>query len=320
MLNFVRNLREKIARTKSSFVGKLAEAIRLRGKVDEELMEELEDILIKSDTGVEMTTIIIEKLRDEIKVHKYTEAEQVQDALQTIMSDLLLADYSDAVDFYNDSMAKPRVMFFLGVNGVGKTTTIGKVASRFRQQGKSVLIIAGDTFRAAAIEQLEIWADRAGASIIKSQQGADPSAVVYDGVQSALNKGTEIVLIDTAGRQHNKANLMQELAKIIRTIKKVIPDAPHETLLVLDATTGQNAISQAKTFHDIANLTGLVLTKLDGTAKGGIVLNIKHVMGIPVKLIGIGEQIDDMQSFDPQAFVDAMFTTDKSRQSDSLTQ
>jgi fused signal recognition particle receptor len=311
MLNFMRNLREKIARTKNSFVGKLAEAIRLRGKVDEELMEELEDILLKSDTGVEMTSLIIDKLRDEKKVHKYTEAEQVQDALQKIMSDILLADYPEATDFYTDCDARPRVIFFLGVNGVGKTTTIGKVASMFRQLGKSVLVIAGDTFRAAAIEQLEIWAERAGASIIKSQQGSDPSSVVYDGVQSALNKGTDIVLIDTAGRQHNKANLMAELSKIIRTIKKLIPDAPHDTLLVLDATTGQNAVSQAKTFHEAANLNGLVLTKLDGTSKGGIILNIKHALGIPVKLIGLGEQIEDLQPFDPPAFVDAMFTTDR---------
>ena len=311
MLNFVRNLREKIARTKSSFVGRLAEAIRLRGKVDEELMEELEDILLKSDTGIEMTSLIIDRLRDEIKVHKYSEAEQVQDALQKIMSDILLADYPEAEDFYQDVTAKPFVIFFLGVNGVGKTTTIGKVASRYRQLGKSVMIIAGDTFRAAAIEQLEIWSTRAGAEIIKSQQGADPSAIVYDGIQSALAKKTDIVLIDTAGRQHTKSNLMQELSKMIRTIKKVMPEAPHETLLVLDATTGQNAISQATTFHEIANLTGLVLSKLDGTAKGGIILNIKHALGIPVKLIGVGEQIDDLQPFDPPAFVEAMFTTEK---------
>jgi len=319
MLNFVRNLREKIARTKSSFVGKLAEAIRLRGKVDEELMEQLEDILLKSDTGIEMTTLIIDRLRDEIKVHKYTEAEQVQDSLQKIMSDILLADYPETTDFFNDISAKPHVIFFLGVNGVGKTTTIGKVASQFRQLGKSVMVIAGDTFRAAAIEQLEIWANRADAVIVKSQQGADPSAIVYDGIQSAVNKGIDLVLIDTAGRQHTKTNLMQELAKMIRTIKKVIPEAPHETLLILDATTGQNAISQAKTFHEIAGLTGLVLTKLDGTAKGGIILSIKHALGIPVKLIGIGEQIDDLQPFDPPAFVDAMFTTEKTEVDREIT-
>jgi fused signal recognition particle receptor len=312
MLSFVKNLREKIARTKNSFVGKLAEAIKLRGKVDEELMEELEDILLRTDTGVEMTTLIMDRLRDEIKVHKLSEAEAVQDALQKIMSDILLTDYSETTDFYSGITAKPHVIFFLGVNGVGKTTTIGKVASRFKQLGKSVLIIAGDTFRAAAIEQLEIWAERSGASIIKSQQGADPSSICFDGITAAIARKIDVVLIDTAGRQHNKANLMQELSKMIRTIKKVLPEAPHETLLVLDATTGQNAVSQAKTFHEIANLTGLVLSKLDGTAKGGIILNIKHALGIPVKLIGLGEQIDDLQTFDIEAFVEAMFTADKS--------
>lgn len=307
----MRSLKEKIAKTKNSFVGKLAEAIRLRGKVDEELMEQLEDILLRTDTGVDMTTLIIDRLRDEIRVHKITEAEKVQDVLQTVMSDILLADYTDATDFYRDSEFRPQVYLFLGVNGVGKTTTIGKVASQFIQKGKSVLVVAGDTFRAAAIEQLEIWADRAGADIVKSTQGADPSSVVFDGITAAINRRKDIVLIDTAGRQHNKAHLMAELNKIVRTIKKVLPDAPHETLLVLDATTGQNAVQQAKVFHEAAGLTGLVLTKLDGTAKGGIILNIKHALGIPVKLIGIGEGIEDLQSFDPQAFVQAMFTTDK---------
>lgn len=308
MLSFVRNLKEKIARTKNSFVGKLAEAIRLRGKVDEELMEELEDILLRTDTGVDMTTLIIDRLRDEIRVHKLTEAEKVQDALQVIMSDILLADYVEAPDMFADTGAVPQIYLFLGVNGVGKTTTIGKVASQFRQKGKSVLVIAGDTFRAAAIEQLDIWAARAGAEIIKSQQGADPSSVVFDGITAAVNRRKDIVLIDTAGRQHNRANLMAELSKIVRTIKKVVPEAPHETFLVLDATTGQNAVQQAKIFHETAGLTGLVLTKLDGTAKGGIILNIKHSLGIPVKLIGVGESIEDLQPFDAKEFVQAMFT------------
>jgi fused signal recognition particle receptor len=308
MLSFVRNLKEKIARTKNSFVGKLAEAIRLRGKVDEELMEELEDILLRTDTGVDMTTLIIDRLRDEIRVHKLTEAEKVQDALQVIMSDILLTDYVEAPDMFADTGAVPQIYLFLGVNGVGKTTTIGKVARQFRQKGKSVLVIAGDTFRAAAIEQLDIWAARAGAEIIKSQQGADPSSVVFDGITAAVNRRKDIVLIDTAGRQHNRANLMAELSKIVRTIKKVVPEAPHETFLVLDATTGQNAVQQAKIFHETAGLTGLVLTKLDGTAKGGIILNIKHSLGIPVKLIGVGESIEDLQPFDAKEFVQAMFT------------
>ncbi len=316
MLKFVRNLRQKIARTKNSFVGRLAEAIRLRGKVDDELLEELEDILLRGDTGVEMSALIMERLRERIRVDKLTEAEQVQDALQQIMGDILLADYSEAEDFYGTALSRPHVIIFLGVNGVGKTTTIGKIAARFKQLGKSVLVIAGDTFRAAAIEQLEIWANRADALIVKTQQGADPAAVVYDGIRSALAKNIDIVLIDTAGRQHTKSNLMQELAKVIRTARKVIPEAPHETLLVLDASTGQNAVSQAKTFHEAANVTGLVLTKLDGTAKGGIILNIKHALGIPVKLIGVGEQIDDLQPFDPPAFVQAMFSSDRSNDPD----
>jgi len=309
MLSFVKNLREKIARTKSSFVGKLAEAISLRGKVDEELLEELEAILLKTDTGVEMTTVIIGRLRESIQLKRLTEAVQVQIELQAIMSAVLLKDYPENPDFYGNVSTKPFVVLFLGVNGVGKTTTIGKVAHRFRQMWKSVLVIAGDTFRAAAIEQLEIWTQRAGASIIKSQQGADPSAIVFDGISSALAKNIDVVLIDTAGRQHTKMNLMQELGKVIRTIKKVMPEAPHETMLVVDATTGQNAVSQAKTFHEAANLSGLVLTKLDGTAKGGIILNIRHTLGIPVKLIGIGEQMEDLQPFDPPAFVEAMFTS-----------
>ncbi|MFB3844689.1 MAG: signal recognition particle-docking protein FtsY [Candidatus Cloacimonadaceae bacterium] len=310
MVNIVHNLRKKIARTRNSFVGKLAEAIRLRGKIDEELMEELENILLQADTGVGMTGLIIEQLKDEIRVHKYTEAEQVQQVLQQIMSDILLKDYPETADFFNDIQSKPYVILCLGVNGVGKTTTIGKIAARFRDLGKTVLVIAGDTFRAAAIEQLEIWAKRARALIVKSQQGGDPSAVVFDGIQSAVAKGIDVVLIDTAGRQHTKINLMQELSKIVRTIKKVIPDAPQETLLVLDATTGQNAISQAKTFNEVANLTGLVLTKLDSTAKGGIIFNIKHELGIPVKLIGVGEQIEDLQPFDASAFVEAIFSNE----------
>ena len=198
-------------------------------------------------------------------------------------------------------------MLFVGVNGVGKTTTIGKLAKWFTSQGKSVMLIAGDTFRAAAVEQLTIWAERANATIVKQQQGADPSAVVYDGVMSAVNKKIDVVLIDTAGRQHTKVNLMNELSKIVRTIKKIVPDGPHETLLVVDSTTGQNALSQADIFNEATNLTGLVLTKLDGTAKGGIVIGIKHQLNIPVKLIGVGEALEDLRDFDVNEFVDAIF-------------
>ncbi len=308
MLSFVRNLREKLAKTKNSFVGKIAEAIKLRGKVDEELMEELEEILIRSDVGIQMSMDIIEKLRDEVRVRKITEVDIVQEALQKIMSDIMIHDYEENVHVFDMETKKPFIILFIGVNGVGKTTTIGKLANRFRKEGKSVMIIAGDTFRAAAIEQLEIWAQRAGVVIIKSQSGGDPSAIIYDGISSAISKKIDVVLIDTAGRQHNKFNLMNELEKIYRTIQKLLPEAPHETLLVVDATTGQNAISQATTFNKLIPLTGLVLAKLDGTAKGGIVLSIKHELSIPVKLIGIGESIDDLRDFDVREFVDAMFT------------
>lgn len=308
MLNFVRNLSEKLARTKNSFVGKIAEAIKLRGVIDEELMLQLEEILIKADSGVEMADYIITKLKEEIQVNKIDDPNEIQAKMQHIIEDILLAEYSNYDDFFSNISQNPYIVFFLGVNGVGKTTSIGKIAAGFRESGKSVLVVAGDTFRAAAIEQLGVWAERSGATIIKSQQGSDPSSIVYDGIQSALAKHIDVVLIDTAGRQHTKTNLMQELSKMIRTIKKVVPDAPHETLLVLDSTTGQNALSQAKSFHEATNITGLVLTKFDGTSKGGIILNIKQSIGVPVKLIGTGEQIEDLQPFNPKVFVEALFS------------
>ncbi len=307
MFKFVKKLKDKLATTKSNFIGKIAEAVKIRGKVDEELLEELEEILLQGDTGVEMSMEIIDKLRDEIRINKIQDAEEVQRIIQDIMSAELLEGYEEKeeVFVFNDNV--PQVFLFIGVNGVGKTTTIGKLAKRFTQEGKSVLMIAGDTFRAAAIEQLDIWADRSDVEIIKQSHGADPSSVVFDGLKAAVARDKDVVLIDTAGRQHNRANLMQELEKINRTIKKVIPEAPHEVFLVLDATTGQNAVNQAKTFNGIIPLTGLVLTKLDGTAKGGIVLNIKRVLNVPVRLIGLGEGIDDLQDFDAKEFVSAMF-------------
>lgn len=310
MLSIVRNLRNKIANAKSSFLGKIAEAIRLRGKVDEELIEEIEDILLRADTGVEMAQFIIEKLSDQIRIEKIREVEIVQQRLQEIMRNVLLQDYEQNLDFFAGAYASPHVIVFVGVNGVGKTTSIAKVAYRFRKQGKSVLIVAGDTFRAAAIEQLSIWAERAGCAIVKNQQGSDPAAAIYDGVQSALAKKYDVVLIDTAGRQHTKHNLMTELSKIDRTIKKLIPEAPHEVLLIVDSTTGQNAISQAKSFNEAIRLTGIILSKFDGTAKGGIIFNLKHNLDLPVKLIGIGESIEDLECFDIQDFVTAFFTSD----------
>lgn len=308
MFRFVKKLKDKLATTKNNFIGKIAEAVKLRGKVDEELLEELEEILLQGDTGIEMTIKIIDKLRDEIRVNKIEEAEEVQEIIQQIMSDELMDGYDEDKPVFDMQDKKPYIMLFIGVNGVGKTTTIGKLAKRFSDAGKSVLLVAGDTFRAAAVEQLVIWSDRAKVDIIKQKQGADPSAVVFDGITSAIAKGKDVVMIDTAGRQHNRAHLMQELSKIYRTIQKVSPDGPHEVFLVLDATTGQNAVNQAKTFNDLVPLTGLVLTKLDGTAKGGIILNIKKVLNIPVRLIGVGEGIDDLQDFDAQEFVNAMFS------------
>lgn len=308
MFKFVKKLKDKLATTKNNFIGKIAEAVKLRGVVDEELLEQLEEILLQGDTGIEMTTKIIDKLRDEIRINKVKETEVVQEIIKNIMTQELMSGYEEREEVFVMGDTKPYIILFIGVNGVGKTTTIGKLAKRFNDEGKSVLMIAGDTFRAAAVEQLTIWSDRANVDIVKQAQGADPSAVVFDGIRSAIAKGKDVVMIDTAGRQHNRANLMKELEKIYRTIKKVAPEGPHEVFLVLDSTTGQNAVNQAKTFNGIVPLTGLVLTKLDGTAKGGIILNIKKVLNIPVKLIGVGEGIEDLQDFDAKDFVDAMFT------------
>jgi fused signal recognition particle receptor len=301
------SLKLKLAKTKNGFLGKLVEIVKLRGKVDEDLMVDLEEMLLQADVGVKASIDIIDKLREEIRINQINNTEEVQKHLEEIIRNLLLKDYSANADHFEFADKKPFIVLFTGVNGVGKTTTIGKLATRFVNQGKSVLLVAADTFRAAAIEQLAIWADRAGASLVKQQQGSDPSSVVYDGVMSAVNKKIDVVLIDTAGRQHTKVNLMNELSKIERTIKKIVPDGPHETILVVDATTGQNAIIQAKTFNEATHLSGLVLSKLDGTAKGGIVIGIKHQINIPVKLIGVGESQEDLRDFDVNEFVDAIF-------------
>ncbi len=306
----MRNLRQKLAKTKSGFWGRIAEAVKLRGKVDEELLLEIEDILLRADTGVEITQLVIEQLSQFIRFEKVTGSELVMDKLQSILRDILLVDCHEIPDFFRAVHSQPFIVLFVGVNGVGKTTSIGKVAYRFHQMGKRVMIIAGDTFRAAAIEQLTIWSDRANATIIKSQQGADPSSIIYDGINAALARNCDVVLIDTAGRQHTKNNLMAELEKVNRTIKKLIPDAPHQALLVLDATTGQNAISQATNFNAAIGLTGLILAKFDGTAKGGIIFNLKHNLNLPVKMIGIGESVEDLQEFDPQDFIQAFFSID----------
>ncbi|MDZ4121914.1 MAG: signal recognition particle-docking protein FtsY [Candidatus Cloacimonadaceae bacterium] len=310
MLSIVRNLKEKMAKTKSGFLGKIADAIMQRDVIDEELFEEIETILLKSDTGVEMSALIIEELKQRIDDEKIVRIADVHETLQVIMKTILLQDLPEQHRFFEERNGKPRIIVFVGVNGVGKTTSIGKVANRLCQKGKTVLIVAGDTFRAAAIEQLGIWAERASCNIIRSQHGADPASVIYDGISSAIAREYDYVLIDTAGRQHTKENLMKELSKIDRTIKKLIPSAPHEVLLVIDSTTGQNAISQARHFHDVIRLSGIILTKYDGTAKGGIIFNLKLNLSLPVKLIGIGEGINDLEEFSYQDFIEAFFSED----------
>lgn len=301
------NLKERLVKTKNGLLGQIAELLQLRGKIDEELLEDLEEALIKADVGVETSGDIIDKLRLRIREEKITETVEIQRTITGIIKDMMLADYAGKEPGLKELNSKPLVILFTGVNGVGKTTTIGKLAKRYVDTGKSVLLIAADTFRAAAIDQLAIWAERAGADISRQNQGADPSSVVFDGLKKALNSNVDIVLIDTAGRQHTKINLMNELNKIDRTIKKVIPDAPHESLLVVDATTGQNALMQAEMFGKATNLSGVVLTKLDGTAKGGIVVGIKHQLDVPVKLIGVGESTADLRDFSVDEFLKAIF-------------
>jgi fused signal recognition particle receptor len=301
------SLKDRLAKTKNGFLGQIAELLKLRGKVDEELLEDLEEALIKADVGVETSCDIIDRLRVRIQEDKITDTTIIQQTIIEIVKDMMLADYEGKEPGLRELDTKPFVVLFTGVNGVGKTTTIGKLAKRYVDSGKSVLLIAADTFRAAAIDQLSIWADRAGADISRQNQGADPSSVVFDGLKKALNSNVDIVLIDTAGRQHTKINLMNELNKIDRTIKKVVPDAPHESLLVVDATTGQNALTQAEMFGKATNLSGIVLTKLDGTAKGGIVVGIKHQLDVPVKLIGVGESTADLRDFSVDEFLNAIF-------------
>jgi fused signal recognition particle receptor len=308
-MNIFRVLREKIAKTRSSFIGKIAESLSLRPKVDEELMEDLEEILLSADVGPELSIQIIDELRDVIRINNVQNSADIQGYLLDIISKKLISDYATETSFFDSFTGeKPQIILIIGVNGTGKTTSIGKIAKRFHENGQKVLLIAADTFRAAAIEQLTIWSERSCIPIFKKESGADPSGVIYDGLVAAKSQNIDIVLIDTAGRQHNKTNLMNELDKIGRTIKKVIPDAPHETLLVIDSTTGQNAISQATFFDKVVPLTGIILTKFDGTAKGGVVITVKNQLNIPIKLIGIGEAIDDLREFNATEFAEALFS------------
>lgn len=302
-------LKEGLTKTRDSVMNKVTRVIKAKRKIDDELLDEIEEILILGDVGVATTSHIIDNLRDRVKRERYEDATELQRLLREEVAQLFEAHAieTDGVAIEIPQGVSPYVIMVVGVNGVGKTTTIGKLAYNYRSAGKEVVIGAADTFRAAANEQLEVWARRAEVSIIQQQHGSDPAAVAYDTLQSALSKNADVVIIDTAGRLHTKSNLMEELKKIKRVMSKLMPDAPHEVLLVLDATTGQNAIQQAKQFGAAVEVTGLAVTKLDGTAKGGVVIGISSELSIPVKYIGVGEQIDDLQVFDNDAFVEALF-------------
>ncbi|MDR0725393.1 MAG: signal recognition particle-docking protein FtsY [Prevotellaceae bacterium] len=301
------SLDKGLKKTKDSFFGKLSRAIVGRSKVDDEVLDNLEEILISSDVGVETTLKIIERIEKRAARDKYMNVEELNLILREEIEALLEENGSDENVLPFDFSKKPYIVLVVGVNGVGKTTTIGKIAAQLKNEGKKVYLGAADTFRAAAVDQLTIWAERAGAPIIKQKQGADPASVAFDTVKSAVANNVDVVLIDTAGRLHNKVNLMNELSKICNVIRKVVPDAPHEVLLVLDGSTGQNAFQQAKEFTKATNVTAMALTKLDGTAKGGVVLGISDQFKIPVKFIGVGESIDDLQIFNKKEFVNSLF-------------
>ena len=300
-MGFFDKLKSGLGKTRNSFSEKINSVFSNFRKVDEELLEELEEILIMSDIGVETATEIIGKLRERIKLEKITDEESVKTALKQEMKSIL--------DKENNSLkleTTPAVILVVGVNGVGKTTSIGKIANNLRKNGKKVVVAAADTFRAAAVEQLEIWAKRADVDIVKKQEGVDPASVVYDAIKITKEKNADVLICDTAGRLHTKKYLMDELLKIGRVIEKELPNAAKETLMVIDATTGQNAILQVKAFKEVVPITGLVLTKLDGTAKGGVVIGIVNENSIPVKFVGVGEKIDDMEIFNSEEFVNAI--------------
>ena len=295
-------LKQGLSKAKQGITDRVDQVLKSYTKVDDELIEEIEEILITADVGVETTMDIIDKLTDAIKTKKITDPKDVKGELKLIIEEILTNDNSTL-----DVRHSPSIIVMVGVNGVGKTTTIGKLAARYKKEGKKVLIAAGDTFRAAAIDQLEVWSNRSGVDIIKHQEGADPGAVIFDSIKAAKARNTDLLICDTAGRLHNKSNLMNELSKVFKIIDREYPEAKREVLLVVDATTGQNAVSQAKSFKQVCDITGIVLTKLDGTAKGGVVLAVKSEVDVPVKLIGVGEKMEDLQDFDAKAFSEALF-------------
>ncbi|MEE1057732.1 MAG: signal recognition particle-docking protein FtsY [Acutalibacteraceae bacterium] len=295
-------IKNGLKKTRDVVVNQIDSMLKSFTKIDEELFEELEELLVMGDVGVNTATKLTDELRKRVKKEGVTDPNEVHRLLREITSDMLKGGEELNIN------TKPSIILVIGVNGVGKTTTIGKLANYLRSQGKSVLLAAADTFRAAAIDQLEIWAERAKCEIVKQKEGSDPAAVVYDAISAAKARGADVIIADTAGRLHNKKHLMGELAKISRIIDRELPDADKEFLIVLDATTGQNAVNQAREFKNAAGITGIVLTKLDGTAKGGVVLSIKEELGVPVKFIGVGEQMDDLQPFNADDFAKALFT------------
>lgn len=306
------SLDQGLQKTKEGFLARITKAIAGKSTVDEEVLDSLEEALVGADVGIETTVRIIERIEKRVARDKYMSSTELNKILQEEIEQILVdAPESNSYAFNSELPSKPYVILVVGVNGVGKTTTIGKLAYNFNKAGKSVLLGAADTFRAAAVDQLTIWSERTGVPIIKQGMGADPAAVAFDTVQSAVSRNSEVVLIDTAGRLHNKAHLMEELSKIKRVIQKVIPDAPHEVLLVLDGSTGQNALEQARQFTAATDVSALAITKLDGTAKGGVVLAIANQFKIPVKFIGVGEKMEDLLVFDKHEFVDSLFSLEK---------
>ena len=313
-MGFFSKIKEGLRKTKDSMVKKMQRVVNSFTKIDEELFEQLEETMIMSDMGVETSVGICEELRKRIKERGITDPSLIMELIQEIVAEMM------GDDTELDLSSKPSVIMVIGVNGAGKTTTIGKMCHQFKVDGKKVIVAAADTFRAAAIDQLQVWTDRSGVDLVKHSEGSDPASVVYDAIAAAKARDCDILICDTAGRLHNKKNLMDELAKMNRIIEREAPESSKEILLVLDATTGQNAVNQARLFKEVAPITGIVLTKLDGTAKGGIVISIKNELGIPVKLIGVGEKIDDLQPFNSHDFVKALFENTSSGQEDDETE
>ena len=313
-MGFFSKIKEGLRKTKDSMVKKMQRVGNSFTRIDEELFEQLEETMIMSDMGVETSVGICEELRKRIKERGITDPSLIMELIQEIVAEMM------GDDTELDLSSKPSVIMVIGVNGAGKTTTIGKMCHQFKDDGKKVIVAAADTFRAAAIDQLQVWTDRSGVDLVKHSEGSDPASVVYDAIAAAKARDCDILICDTAGRLHNKKNLMDELAKMNRIIEREAPESSKEILLVLDATTGQNAVNQARLFKEVAPITGIVLTKLDGTAKGGIVISIKNELGIPVKLIGVGEKIDDLQPFNSHDFVKALFENTSSGQEDDETE